>query len=182
MAILKENQKFGEVFITLTRERLVKGLLPKLTHCLSLLPEEEIWKRPNEYVNSVGNIVLHLCGNVRQWITSGVGGAEDIRKRPAEFKQDISLPKSELISKIERVVKEADEVLAQLYPRQLGEIRTIQGFEESCLEAIYHVVDHFSYHVGQVIHVTKEVLNTDLGFTHLTPEGYNQKSNPIKYI
>ena len=120
-------------------------------------------------VNSVGNIVLHLSGNVRQWITSGIGEAEDIRKRPEEFRGDISLPKEELVERIERVVKEADEALARFDPRLLSETRTIQGFKESGMEAIYHVVEHFAYHVGQIIQITKTVLNIDLEFTHLTP-------------
>ena len=179
---MKEDQTFGKAFIAFSREKLPKGLLPKLVYCLTLLPEEEIWRRPNENVNSVGNIILHLSGNVRQWITSGIGGAEDIRNRPEEFKREFSLPKEELLKKIENVVKEADGVLARLDPRLLGDVKTIQGYEESCMDAIYHVVEHFAYHLGQVVHVTKAALNIDLGFTHLTPEGYKPNSIYNKYI
>jgi uncharacterized damage-inducible protein DinB len=179
---VNKDQKFGEAFINCSRERLMDSLLPKLIQCLSLLPEEEIWKRPNKNVNSVGNIVLHLSGNIRQWITSGIGDAGDKRMRQEEFRQDVSFLKSELISMIQKTVKEADEVLSQFDIHQLGEIKTIQGFEETCMEAIYHGVEHFSYHVGQVIHMTKTVLDIDLKFTQLTPEGYNPQSNHKKYL
>ena len=172
-----ENQKLGDVFVSISRERLVKSLLPKLLHCLSLLPEEEIWRRPNGHVNSVGNILLHLCGNVRQWILSGIGGEKDIRKRPEEFRKDISLSKKELKERIQKVVEEADLVLSRFDPVLLMEKRTIQGFDETCMSAIYHAVDHFSYHLGQVIHITKTVLDKDLGFTKLTPEGYNPEKS-----
>jgi uncharacterized damage-inducible protein DinB len=179
---VNKDQKFGKAFIECSRERLMDSLLPKIIHCLSLLPEEEIWKRSNENVNSVGNIVLHLCGNVHQWITSGIGGEKDSRRRGDEFRKGISMSKSELKRKLEITLKEADEVLEKFDTGQLKEIKKIQGFEETCLEAIYHVVEHFSYHVGQVVHVTKTILDKDLEFTYLTPEGYKPDSGPDRYI
>lgn len=94
---MQDERGIGQLFLEESRERL-KRHTTKLLQCLSLLPEEEIWKRPHIQVNSVGNLVLHLCGNVRQWIISGIGGAPDIRQRPQEFRPDAMYPKTELIS------------------------------------------------------------------------------------
>jgi uncharacterized damage-inducible protein DinB len=169
---MREEQNIGQLFLDTSRERLRRNT-PKLFTCLSLLSEEEVWKRSNPHVNSVGNLILHLCGNVRQWIISGIGGAKDIRQRPQEFRQDVFYPKAELIALVENTIKEADQVLAHFNPELLGEVRIIQGFRETCLQAIYSSVEHWSHHTGQIIHITKGVVARELELTHLTPEGYN---------
>ncbi|RMF90153.1 MAG: DUF1572 domain-containing protein [Nitrospinota bacterium] len=169
---MRAEEKLGALFIETSRERLGRHTA-KLRQCVSLLPEEAVWNRTNKHVNSVGNLVLHLCGNVRQWIISGIGGAEDIRQRPQEFRQDVFLPKEELLTMVDEIVQEADQVLAAFDVRRLGEVRVIQGYRVSCLEAIYSAIEHWSHHVGQIIHITKATLDRDLALTHLTPEGYH---------
>ncbi|MGA9365810.1 MAG: DinB family protein [Bacteroidota bacterium] len=154
-------------FIRLARHQLVKEYLPKIQRCLTSLSEEDIWWRAHETDNSIGNLVLHLCGNVRQWIVSGVGGKKDQRNRPAEFSARGAVSKEVLLQQMDETLHEADETLSNFEAARLLERRTIQSYEVTCFEAIFHVVEHFSGHVGQIIYLTKMRTGKDLRFYNL---------------
>jgi uncharacterized damage-inducible protein DinB len=151
-------------FIEKSRYYLQQEYLPKIERCVEKLSDEDLWWRPNEPSNSVGNLLLHLAGNVRQWIVSGVGGADDVRQRQQEFDEREQLPREVLIAQLRRALDEVDQVLASLDADALLEPRQIQGMEVSVLDAIYHVVEHFSTHVGQIVYITKMRTGDDLGF------------------
>jgi uncharacterized damage-inducible protein DinB len=153
-----------ELFISEARRHLMQEYLPWLRACLTKLNDEDIWWRPNEKGNSIGNLILHLSGNLRQWIIHGVGGAADERNRPAEFAARESFSKTELLEKLESTLAEVDAVLANLPVEKLTEPRVIQGFDVTVLRAIFHVVEHFSYHTGQIIYITKMRTGEDLKF------------------
>lgn len=157
------SSAIGEVFLKESRALLSDSLLPRIERCVEKLTVGEIWWRPNDDSNSIGNLLLHLSGNVRQWIVSGIGGAEDRRQRQQEFDERGPIAPDELLSGLRRTVNDADWVLAALRPAALLDHRTIQGHEVNVLEAIYHVVEHFSMHAGQIILLTKRVKG-DLGF------------------
>jgi uncharacterized damage-inducible protein DinB len=142
-------------FIEASRVFLREDYLPKLLHCVERLSDEDLWWRPNEVSNSVGNLVLHLCGNVRQWIVSSVGGVEFKRDRDAEFAARGPVPKSELIANLKQALVEVDNVLANLKSDQLLERVKIQTYDVSTLQAVYHVVEHFGYHLGQILYIYK---------------------------
>ncbi len=150
----------------------------RIETCLGKLNEEQVWARGGENENAIGNLVLHLCGNVRQWIVSGVGGRQDIRERDREFSARGGVPIPELVERLRRVVAEATGVIATVKPERLSERLTIQGYGVSVMEAIYHVVEHFSMHTGQIIFATKMLTGTDLGFyAHLrTAAAHGQKT------
>jgi uncharacterized damage-inducible protein DinB len=154
-------------FVGLARHQLVKEYLPKVQRCLTSLSEEDIWWRVHETDNSIGNLVLHLCGNVRQWIVSGVAGKEDVRNRPAEFSARGSVSKEVLLQRLDETLRAADETLSNFETTRLLEKRTIQGYNVTCFEAIFHVVEHFSGHVGQIIYITKMRTGKDLRFYNL---------------
>lgn len=154
----------SERFISCAREFLVGEYLPKIERCLERLSDEQIWWRPNEESNSIGNLVLHLCGNARQWIVSGVGGAADARVRDAEFAQRELIPAVELLTLLRTTVSDVAAVLENLPPETLLEQRTIQGSNVDTLEAIFHVTEHFSMHAGQIFLLTKLLTATDLRF------------------
>lgn len=154
----------AEAFIARSRYHLAEDFLPKIKRCLELLTDENIWWRANEKSNSIGNLILHLSGNVRQWIVCGIGGAPDARDRDAEFAQRESIPRQELWSLLMETMREVDDTLAQMQPDHLLEPRTIQGLEVSALDAILHVVEHFSMHTGQIILLTKLLTESDLRF------------------
>ncbi len=154
----------AQAFIEQSRSLLQTANLPRIERCLERLSDEEVWWRPNDESNSIGNLLLHLSGNVRQWIVSGLGGREDARVRQEEFDERRVLPRAELLRRLKETLFEADSVLAAIEPAQLLESRRIQGDEVTMLEAIYHVVEHFSMHTGQIILLAKALKNEDLRF------------------
>jgi uncharacterized damage-inducible protein DinB len=151
-------------FIESSRIFLKDDFLPKLKHCLEDMSEEDVWWRPNEQSNSVGNLVLHLCGNMRQWILNSIGDAQFDRDRDAEFAERRPKPKAELIASIEGTVNEVARVLGDLAPDSLLKRFPVQTYSTSRLQAIYHVVEHFSYHLGQILYIYKLRTERDPGF------------------
>ena len=157
----------SERFIDCARQFLVEDYLPKIEHCLERLTADQIWWRANEESNSIGNLVLHLCGNARQWIVCGVGGASDARDRDAEFAQREVIGRDELRRLLRSTLADVEATLRQLKsqdPSVLLEERTIQGSPVDILEAIFHVTEHFSMHTGQIIMLTKMMTASDLRF------------------
>jgi uncharacterized damage-inducible protein DinB len=150
-------------FIAASRTLLAADFLPKLLKCASDLSEDDLWWRPNEASNSVGNLLLHVCGNLRQWIVGGAGGGSLERDREAEFGARGSRSKAELISLVETTAREVDRVLADLREDTLMDRIEVQGFDVTRLQAVYHSIEHFSYHLGQIAYVTKLRSGKDLG-------------------
>src|SRR2546421_6370678 len=148
-------------FVTAARDCLSEGLR-KINHCLSQLTDDQLWWRPREgqpgEMNSIANLMLHLSGNLGQWIISGIGGAKDIRNRPAEFADRSRAPASDVLSKLRQTVAAADAVLAKLDAQQLVQPRRIQGFDTTVLAAAFDTIAHFRGHVQEIIHMTREQL------------------------
>jgi uncharacterized damage-inducible protein DinB len=157
----------GELFLTFSHDRL-KLFLSRIVDCLGRLSEEQIWMRGSDNENAIGNLVLHLCGNVRQWIGSGVLGETDIRDRHSEFEARGKGTKHELQARLEIVVAEALEGIKSVPLNRLAARITVQNTDTTVLQAIYAVVEHFAYHTGQIIFATKMITGHDLGyFKHL---------------
>ena len=164
---MEELDDLGKAFIQQARDHLQEDFLPKIRQCVEVLEEGDLWWRAHENNNSVGNLMLHLSGNVRQWIVSGVGGAPDLRERSKEFSERDAIPKRDLLLKLEQTVAQADQVLSSLSPLYLLEQRTIQGFRRTVLQVIFHVVEHFSFHTGQIVYITKLRRGIDLRLYNL---------------
>src|SRR5690349_23470581 len=155
----------SRAFIEHAAHFLVGDYLPKIERCLEKLADEQIWWRANEESNSIGNLILHLCGNARQWIICGVGAQPDARDRDAEFAQRETIPRSELVTLLRTTLDEVNSILLNLNPSLLLERRKIQGTDDvEILEAIFHVTEHFSMHTGQIIMLTKMMTRSDLRF------------------
>ena len=142
-------------FIAQSRRYLASEYPTKIQRCLDVLPPGAIWRRDDDASNSIGNLLLHLSGNIRQWIVSGVGGAPDARQRSAEFDARDGEDGAALMQRLLATVREADDVLASLDAKRLAESRMIQGRNVKVLDAVYHVVEHFSMHTGQIILLAK---------------------------
>ena len=136
----------------------------KIKACMKQLDEKDIWFRHNEHVNSVGNIILHLCGNIRQWVISSLGGAPDIRERDLEFSTAGGFTNAELTVKWQDTIGEAKTIIIQASPENLLRRRVVQGSMISGIGIIIHVTEHYSYHTGQIIFLTKLYKNMDMGF------------------
>jgi uncharacterized damage-inducible protein DinB len=148
-------------FNTYARTKLSDSLR-QIEKCLNLLSVDQVWHRPNEVSNAVGNLVLHLAGNVRQWIIASLAGEAFARDRAAEFAQRESLPTGEILGRLRETVERACNVIGGLTPEQLAARVTIQGYDVTGLEAVFHVVEHFSLHTGQIVYATKLLINQDL--------------------
>ncbi len=152
------------LFLECSQRELLEKEWPRLRECVAGLTEEQAWWRPNEASNSVGNLLLHLNGNVGQWIVAAFNKDEDRRDRPAEFAAQGGLTAAELLERLEATMRAAEAVLARLTPAELLARYEIQGYTVSGLEAVYHAVEHFGLHYGQIAYITKMLRGKDLGF------------------
>ena|SRR6187401_2894427 len=152
----------AQSFLDKSRRLMTSDYLSKIERCLDELADDDIWWRPNEASNSIGNLVLHLCGNVTMWILGGVGRLPFERDRQQEFDERNRIPAAELRSRLRGVVQRADDVMRAVDAEELLTRRQIQGYDVTVLEAIYHVVEHFGMHTGQVIMLSKARLGREL--------------------
>jgi uncharacterized damage-inducible protein DinB len=164
-------------FLDCSTRRLTQ-LASRVQDCLARLSPEQIWARGGENENAVGNLVLHLCGNVRQWIVSGVGGAADRRDRDTEFAARGNAPAGELAARLDAAIRDATAVVSSASAARLGERIQIQGYDVTVLEAVYHVVEHFAGHTGQIIFATKMLTGEDLGYYSHLSRGEHRQTTP----
>jgi hypothetical protein len=135
--------------------RLLDECAAKIAHCVSQLSDEQVWWRPEQSMNSIGNLILHLSGNLQQWIVSGIGGTRDVRQRPAEFAERGPIPKSVLLDRLTQVVAAAKQTLSAVSPGELHRQRTIQGYTITGWAAVFHSVPHFNGHTQEIICLTR---------------------------
>jgi uncharacterized damage-inducible protein DinB len=152
------------LFLEHSRQKLFQQFWPRLKGCVESLTDEQLWWRPNDACNSVGNLLLHLNGNVRQWLVASFNRMEDSRNRPAEFNQREPVSASMLLDQLGATMQQASEVLTRLTPEDLAARYEIQGYQVSGLDAVYQVVEHFAMHYGQVLYIVKTLNGADLGF------------------
>jgi len=151
------------LFLDYSADKLAQ-LSARIGGCLDKLTPDQIWSRHAENENAAGNLVLHLAGNVRQWILHGIGGEPDTRARDTEFAARGGVAIEDLKLSLSSTVDQAAAVIRVLPIERLEDRITVQGHDVSVLEAIYHVVEHFSGHTGQIIFLTKFFTGEDLGF------------------
>lgn len=162
-----ESLNVGAEYIGYCRRRLLKEFLPRIQACFEALGDDDVWWRAHETDNSIGNLILHLSGNIRQWIITGIGEVPFARDRAREFSERARIPRSELLRRFETTLNEADRVLMNFDVSRLLEVRHFQKWDVTCLEAISHVVEHVAQHLGQIIYITKLRTGKDLKFFNL---------------
>lgn len=158
------DTEVARAFVQHARNYLKNDYVPKLKRCLESLTDEQVWWRANQESNSIGNLLLHLSGNARQWIVSGLGGEADHRERQQEFDERSLISRDQLLAKLEETLTDVDRVLADFDVERILEQHQIQGTAVTALEAIFHVTEHFSMHTGQIILITKMLTGSDLRF------------------
>jgi len=168
------DQSLAATFTASMRETLCEGMR-KIEHCANQLAESQFWHRPRAEMNSIANLCLHLAGNLRQWLISGVGGQRDIRNRPQEFSDRSNGPKTEILGLLKSTVTEADQILSRLTPADLVAARRIQGFDTTVLAAVTNTISHFRGHTQEIIHMTRGQLGEKYRFDFV-PKGEEQES------
>lgn len=161
---MEKAQQIRDLAIADVKRRLITESLPRINKCLDELSIEEIWHKQNANTNSVGNLVLHLCGNVRQYILSGIDGQEDVRERDLEFSEKGPIEVTFLKDKLQTLMTEVDVALDRITPEDMVRNVGVQGFEENVTSILIHVTEHFSYHVGQITFYTKFIKDVDTGY------------------
>ena len=151
-------------FLKFSRQKLLGQYWPRLQKAVESLTDEQVWWRPNAASNSIGNLILHLNGNVTQWLVDSFNRDEDKRNRPAEFAAEGGITAAELIAKLGVTMERAAKVLDRLTVEELLAPYEIQGYHVHGLDAVYQVVEHFGLHYGQIIYITKALTGRDLGF------------------
>jgi hypothetical protein len=155
--------------------RKFEQLLSRIRDCVDKLDNQQIWLRHGDHENAVGNLLLHLSGNMRQWIIAGIGGQPDTRVRDEEFAARGNIDKAELMGRLEGTVAEVIAVIRTLSPDRLVETYQPQKYRVTILEGIYHVVEHFAQHTGQIIFATKLLTGEDMGFyKHLNRPAHSE--------
>lgn len=136
----------------------------RIIKCFGEIEEKEIWEFPNDHSNSIGNLILHLCGNIRQYAISALGEIEDTRERNKEFSTKTGPAKAELLNELTNTVAEAISIIENIDENRLTKVYSVQGFNLSGIGIIIHVTEHYSYHTGQIAFWIKQIKNKDLGF------------------
>lgn len=136
----------------------------QIEHCVKQLSEPQIWDRPHKEMNSIGNLILHLGGNLRQWVVTGLSDLPDDRDRPAEFSEVGPLPTSDLLETLKSTIEQAKQTLNSLSDGELLETRRIQGFELTAVGAIFNCVPHFKGHTQEIVCLTRMQLGENYKF------------------
>ena len=152
----------SQYFLDQARWYFASYYLPRVERCLEQLTEEDVWRRANDASNSIGNLVLHLSGNVQQWIIGGVGDLPYTRDREHEFGERGGFTREELLARLKETLTKADQVLANVDPNRLLERKEIQGNDVTLMQAILRIVQHFGLHTGQIMLLTKQYTGEDL--------------------
>jgi uncharacterized damage-inducible protein DinB len=158
------NSELTALFLDSSRKLLFEQHWPRIKNCVASLTTDQIWWRPNEASNSIGNLLLHLSGNVRQWIVATFNKDEDKRNRPAEFAAKEGATAKELLDRLGATLDEAAAVLDRLTPAELLAEYDVQGYHTNGVYIVYHVVEHFGMHYSQIAYITKLLSAKDLGF------------------
>jgi uncharacterized damage-inducible protein DinB len=158
------------LFLEVAHRRLIEEYWPRMRACVESLADQDVWWRPNEASNSVGNLLLHLNGNVGQWLVGAFSRRNDDRDRRTEFAERRQVPRTALLEKLEATMQEASATLLGITEADLQRTFNIQGYTVSGTEAVFHVVEHFGMHYGQILYITKLVRGQDLGFYRVLDE------------
>lgn len=161
---IQPETKTAELFLDFSRKKLLEQYWPRMRSAVETLTDEQVWWKPNAASNSIGNLLLHLNGNVKQWMVASFNRLEDTRNRPAEFAAEGKVSGALLLERLGETMNEAAKVLARLTETDLHAIYQIQGYTVSGLYAVYQVVEHFGLHYGQIVYIAKTLKGQDLGF------------------
>jgi uncharacterized damage-inducible protein DinB len=172
IGLLKQNMLSKEIIVAQFEKRIFDESYPRIFKCLSMLTEEQLWYMPNTEISAIGSLIMHLCGNARQWILSGLGGQPDNRKRDLEFQIHQNIKKSDLIFLLENLRVNLRQTLNEMEEEDFNKVFVIQGFKESGFSVIVHIIEHFSYHTGQITTLTKLHTNLATGYY----DGFNLNS------
>lgn len=141
--------------LTSLRNRITKVFPAQIRECVDRLDDEQIWWRPNEASNSVGNLVLHLTGSLNHFLNRQIGGFEYDRNREAEFNERRQIAKDELLAAFDAMVLKAEQTFDGLTIERLGDPSPEQRMYTVVIEDLISIATHIANHTGQILWITK---------------------------
>jgi hypothetical protein len=171
---MTSSNPLAAMLVAAARHTLAEGR-ERIEHCVGQLTDEQLWWRPRPEMNSIANLLLHLSGNIRQWIVGGIGSAADVRNRPQEFADRSGRPKGEVLQQLQDTLTTADRTIASLSADDLVAHHRIQGFETNTTAALFDCISHFRGHVQEIINLTRMQLGERYKF-YFVPQGTEQES------
>jgi uncharacterized damage-inducible protein DinB len=150
-----EPNNLSDVALKALRGRITRILPAQIRTCVEELTEEQLWWRPNEHSNSVGNLVLHMSGSMRHYLSRGVGGIDYNRDRPAEFAERGPIPKAQLLATFDETIRQAAEILDSFDTSRFLDPTDEQNYVPTIFDAIFNIAIHFATHTGQIVYITK---------------------------
>ena len=157
------SRSFSQLVKSELQLRLIEESIPRIIQCLHTLSEQEVWFAFNKNSNSVGNLILHLDGNIRQYLIASIGGQADHRNRDLEFSTK-GISRANLESILNLLMDDISSTITNITEEELLRIRHVQGFKMTGFRAAIHAIEHFSYHTGQIALITKALKDIDLQF------------------
>ena len=149
------NIELGDVALRALSERITRILPSQIRTCVEELNEDQLWWRPNEQSNSVGNLVLHLSGSMRHYLSRGVGGIQYKRDRPAEFAERGPIPKGQLLSIFDETISQAEQVFSSLDSSRLLDPTDEPDYVPTVFDTVFNISIHLATHTGQIVYITK---------------------------
>lgn len=159
---MAETEKLSKTALEALRGRIIRILPAQIRACVEELSEEQVWWRPNQQANSVGNLVLHVSGSMRHYLSKRVGGLEYERDRPAEFAERGPIPKEQLLAVFDETIRQASQVLDSFDTDRFLEATDEQQYVPTVFDAIFNVSIHLATHAGQIVYVTKMLKEASL--------------------
>jgi uncharacterized damage-inducible protein DinB len=147
----------GQSFLQLSAGYLDE-YFDKIRWSVAQIPDEQVWQRTAQGVNSVGNLLLHLAGNLRMWLLLNLGEEPFVRDRDGEFQAEQTASGAQLVEELGAVVTRCRQLLQNLDATRLQEVYEIQGYKVDGLAVVYHAVEHMAYHTGQIVYLMKEFI------------------------
>jgi len=147
----------NEVILAALRTRITAVFPAQVRAAVEALSEDEIWWRPNESANSIGNLILHLAGSLDHYLNRNVGGFAFDRDRAAEFAERGPIPREQLMERFEAMVTRATETFDKLTPERLNEPSPEPTMYTLLVEDVMNVAIHLANHVGQIVWIAKSL-------------------------
>jgi uncharacterized damage-inducible protein DinB len=152
---MEPGTNLSDVALAALRSRITRILPTQIRSCVEELTEEQLWWRPNEQTNSVGNLVLHVSGSMRHYLSRSVGGIEYHRDRPAEFSERGPIPKAQLLAIFDETISQAASILDSFDTSRFLEPTDEQDYVPTIFDMIFNIAIHLATHTGQIVFITK---------------------------
>jgi uncharacterized damage-inducible protein DinB len=152
---MEQANDLSEVALEALRKRITKVLPAQIKECVEQLDEDQLWWRPNEQANSVGNLVLHVSGSTRHYLSRSIGGIQYERDRPAEFAERGPVPKEQLLSIFDETIAQATQVLDEFDASRFLHRGEEPNYFPTLFDQLLGIAVHLATHAGQIIYVTK---------------------------